>query len=190
MDLSNIINSVLKDEKIMKEMGNRINARPEEVKRATTLGVPTLVEAIDRNAREEGKRESLAKALEDHNRDDVENLEGFVNRVDINEGDRMLDHILGERKVNVENNIANNAGLGIGQVSGLMSMLAPILIGMLGNKKREENVPSGNISDLTGSLGNVLGGGAGGGGIMDVAKKMLDKDNDGSIMDDILGKFF
>jgi len=60
---------------------------------------------------------------------------------------------------------------------------------MLGNKKREQNVSRDNIPDLTGSLGGLLGGG-GSGGIMDIAKRMLDKDGDGSIMDDLLGKFF
>lgn len=189
MDLSNILNSILGDEKILSEMGNKVGARPDEVKRAATLGVPTLVEAIDRNAREEGKRASLAKALEDHESDDVENLEGFINRMDVSEGDRMVGHILGDRKMNVENNIATNSKMGIGQVSGLMSMLAPILIGMLANKKKEQNVSRENIPDLTGSLGGLLGG-SGGGGIMDIAKKMLDKDGDGSIMDDLLGKFF
>ncbi len=189
MDLSNLLNSVLGDERILQEMSRKVGAQPEEVRKAATLGMPTLVEAIDRNAREESKRDSLAKALEDHQNDDVENLEGFINHVDVNEGDRMVGHILGDRKMNVENNIAKNSNLGIGQVSGLMSMLAPILIGMLGNKKREQNVSRDNIPDLTGSLGGLLGG-SGGGGIMDIAKRMLDKDGDGSIMDDLLGKFF
>ncbi len=189
MDLSNLLNSVLGDEKILQELSRKVNARPEQVRKAATLGVPTLVEAIDRNAKEESRRDSLAKALEDHQNDDVENLEGFISHVDVNEGDRMVGHILGDRKMNVENSIANTTSLGIGQVSGLMSMLAPILIGMLGNKKKEENISRDSIPDLTGSLGGLLGG-SGGGGIMDVAKKLLDKDGDGGIMDDLLGKFF
>ncbi|WP_312649241.1 DUF937 domain-containing protein [Proteiniclasticum sp.] len=189
MDLSNLLNSVLGDERILQEMSRKVDAQPEDVRKAATLGVPTLVEALDRNARADGKRDGLARALEDHQNDDVENLEGFINHVDVEEGDRMVGHILGERKMNVENNIAKNTSLGIGQVSGLMSMLAPILIGMLANKKKEQNVSRDSIPDLTGSLGGLLGG-SGGGGIMDIAKKMLDKDGDGSVMDDLLGKFF
>ena len=186
MDLSSLLNSVMGNEKILEELGRKVQASPDEVKKATSLGIPTLVEALDRNAREPQSREALARALEDHKNDDVEDLEGFLNRVDANEGNRMLDHILGEKKVKVEDNIASNSGLGIGQVSGLMSMLAPILMGMLGNKKKEENVSSGNISDLTGSLGGLLGGG----GIMDIAKNMLDKDKDGSFIDDLMGGLF
>ena len=186
MDLSSLLNSIMGNEKILQELGNKVQASPAEIKKATSLGIPTLVEALDRNAKEPKSRESLAKALEDHSDDNVEDLEGFLNRVDADEGNRMLDHILGDRKVKVENNIASNSGLGIGQVSGLMSMLAPILIGMLGNKKKEDNVSRDGISDLTGSLGGLLGGG----GIMDIAKKMLDKDGDGSFVDDLMGGFF
>jgi hypothetical protein len=186
MDLSSLLNSVMGNDKIMEELGRKVQASPDEVRKATTLGVPTLVEALDRNAREPQSRESLARALEDHKDDDVDDLEGFLNRVDPNEGNRMLDHIFGEKKVKVEDNIASNSGLGIGQVSGLMSMLAPILIGMLGRKKKEENVSSGNISDLTGSLGGLLGGG----GIMEIAKNMLDKDKDGSFINDLMGGLF
>lgn len=192
MDLSSLLNSVLGDEKILAELGNKVQATPEEVRKAATLGVPTLVEALDRNAREEGKKASLARALEDHGNDDVDDVEGFLNGVDVNDGNKMLDHIFGEKKVNVENNIANNSGLGIGQVSGLMSMLAPLLMGMLGKKKREDNVSEGNLSDLTGSMGGMLGGllGQKNSGVMDIAKKMLDKDGDGSFMDDLMGGFF
>lgn len=192
MDLSTMLNSILGDEKILAELGSKVQATPDEVRKAATLGVPTLVEALDRNAREDGKKASLARALEDHGNDDVDDVEGFLNGVDVNDGNKMLDHIFGERKVNVENNIANNSGLGIGQVSGLMSMLAPLLMGMLGKKKREDNVSEGNLSDLTGSLGGVLGGllGQKNSGVMDIAKKMLDKDGDGSFMDDLMGGLF
>lgn len=192
MDLSTMLNSILGDEKILAELGSKVQATPDEVRKAATLGVPTLVEALDRNAREDGKKASLARALEDHSNDDVDDVEGFLNGVDVNDGNKMLDHIFGERKVNVENNIANNSGLGIGQVSGLMSMLAPLLMGMLGKKKREDNVSEGNLSDLTGSLGGVLGGllGQKNSGVMDIAKKMLDKDGDGSFMDDLMGGLF
>lgn len=189
MDLSNLLNSVLGDEKILQELSKRVNARPEEVKKAAALSVPTLVEAIDRNAKEKSKRDSLVKALEDHENDDVENLEGFIGHVDPKEGNKMVGHILGEQKTSVESAIAKGTNLGIGQVSGLMSILAPILIGMLANKKSEDHVSRENLPDLTGSLGGLLGG-KGAAGIMDVARKMLDKDKDGSVMDDLLGKFF
>src|SRR5690606_39253764 len=103
MDLSVLLNSIMGDEKLLQELGNKVQAEPKDVKKATSLGIPTLVEALDRNAREPDSRESLAKALEDHSDDNVEDLEGFLNRVDPNEGNRMLDHILGDKKVNVEN---------------------------------------------------------------------------------------
>ena len=102
----------------------------------------------------------------------------------------MLGHILGGNQSNVENRISASSGLGGSQVQMLMSLLAPILMGMLGKKKKEQNVSDNKINDLTDLLKGGLSQGSSGGSLMDLAKGMLDKDNDGSIMDDLMGGLF
>ena len=188
MDISSLLDSILKDPSILQTLGNKVNADPEEVKKAATLGVPTIIEALNRNAQSSEKKEALAKALDDHKDDDINDLSSFLNRIDPDDSEKMVGHILGQEKSKVENSISKSSGLGIGQVSGLMSMLAPILMGMLGNKKKETNVGVEGLSDLTGSLGGLLGGG-GAGGLMGMATKILDQDGDGDFMDDLGGIF-
>lgn len=188
MDISSLLDSILKDPSILQTLGNKVNADPEEVKKAATLGVPTIIEALNRNAQSSEKKEALAKALDDHKDDDINDLSSFLNGIDPDDSEKMVGHILGQEKSKVENSISKSSGLGIGQVSGLMSMLAPILMGMLGNKKKETNVGVEGLSDLTGSLGGLLGGG-GAGGLMGMATKILDQDGDGDFMDDLGGIF-
>ena len=186
MDISSLFNSILKDPSILSELGNKVDADPDKVQKAASLGIPTIIEAINRNAKQEDKKEALSKALDDHKDDDVNDLSSFLKGIDPNDSEKMLKHILGPDELKVENSIAKTAGLGIGQVSGIMGMLAPILMGILGNKKKTENVGVEDLSSLTGSLGNILGGG-GAGGIMGMASKILDQDGDGEIMDDLGG---
>ena len=188
MDISSLLDSILKDPSILQTLGNKVNADPEEVKKAATLGVPTIIEALNRNAQSSEKKEALAKALDDHKDDDINDLSSFLNGIDPDDSEKMVGHILGQEKSKVENSISKSSGLGIGQVSGLMSMLAPILMGMLGNKKKETNIGVDGLSDLTGSLGGLLGGG-GAGGLMGMATKILDQDGDGDFMDDLGGIF-
>ncbi|MGB4589912.1 MAG: DUF937 domain-containing protein [Clostridiaceae bacterium] len=188
MDISSMLDSILKDPSILQTLGNKVNADPEEVKKAATLGVPTIIEALNRNANSSEKKEALAKALDDHKDDDIDDLTNFLNNVDPDDSQKMVGHILGQDKSKVENSISKSSGLGIGQVSGLLSMLAPILIGMLGKKKKEANVGVDGLSDLTGSLGGLLGKG-GAGGLMGMATKILDQDGDGDFMDDLGGIF-
>lgn len=75
------------------------------------------------------------------------------------------------------------------QVQTLLSLLAPMLMGMLAKKKKEGNVSDHNIGSLTDTFKNSLGS-ATGGGIFDLAKEVLDKDHDGSVMDDLMGGLF
>ncbi len=71
----------------------------------------------------------------------------------------------------------------------MLSLLAPMLMGMLAKKKKEGNVSDHNIGSLTDTFKNSLGS-ATGGGIFDLAKEVLDKDHDGSVMDDLMGGLF
>lgn len=188
MDQSQLLSQLLNNDQLLGKLSSMVDAKPEAVKQAAGLGLPTIIEALTRNASSPEKKISLAKALEDHQDDDVSDLEGFLNKLNPEDSSKMLGHILGDKKGTVEQKISASSGLGAGQVSGLLSMLAPILMGMLGNKKKAENVGVDGLSDLSASLGGLLKGGSGG-GLMDMATKILDSDGDGSIMDN-LGDLF
>ncbi len=190
MDIQDMLQEIMKNPNILKEMGNKVGASEKDVQKATMMGIPTLVEALHRNANNEGSKASLAKAMEAHRYDDVDNLESFMKKADLQDGNKMLGHILGGNQSNVENRISASSGLGGSQVQMLMSLLAPMLMGMLGKKKKEQNVSDNKINDLTDLLKGGLSQGSSGGGLMDLAKGMLDKDNDGSIMDDLMGGLF
>ena len=189
MDLSNLLGSLLSEGQTLEDIARKVGANPTDVKKAATMSLPTLVEALNKNAQDEEKRASLNKALEDHSEDNVEDLQGFLNNMDLEDGQKMLGHILGGKKNQVESSISKSSGLSSSQVTGLLAMLAPVLIGMLGKKKKEENISKDSLPDLTGSLGKILGGGSGN-GLMDMAKNILDKDQDGSFVDDLMGGFF
>ena len=118
----------------------------------------------------------------------MEDLQSFLGSMDLQDGQKMLGHILGGKKNQVESSISKSSGLSSSQVTGLLAMLAPVLIGMLGKKKKEENISKDSLPDLTGSLGKILSGGSGN-GLMDMAKNILDKDQDGSFVDDLIGAF-
>ena len=82
--------------------------------------------------------------------------------------------------------ISKMSGLGGKQAGSLMTMLAPVLMGMLGKQKKEQNLDIGGLANLLNqqthqrkSSGNPL---------FDMANQFLDADGDGSAVDDIMGK--
>lgn len=104
------------------------------------------------------------------------------------DGGGILDHMLGGQKEDIAKQVSENSGLSLSKVLPLMATLAPILMGLLGKTKRETGMDAGGL----------------GGALMDMVTKgqsnprqnppdlglagaLLDRDGDGSVMDDVLG---
>ena len=101
----------------------------------------------------------------------------------------ILGHILGGNQAPVVQEASNQSGLGSGQVAQILMMLAPIVMGYLGRQKQQQGVGADGLGGL---LGGLLGGGqaaaapqSSGNSMIDMASSYLDKDGDGSSMDDI-----
>ena len=66
-------------------------------------------------------------------------------------------------------------------------MAAPILMGILGKQKSEQNLSSSN--DLSGIIGGLLGGNSASND-QSFLEKILDADRGGSVIDDVAGYHF
>ena len=93
----------------------------------------------------------------------------------------MLQHIFAGNNDRVQNNLAKQTGLETGQVSGLLTQLAPLLLGALGQQKKQQNLDTSGIPVLLSGLSQQ----GGDSGLMGMVTNLLDSDNDGSIVDDV-----
>ena len=191
MDILDLLTNQLGNENVLKELSKTANAEPSQIQKAVSLGVPALLESLVRNAKTEEGALSLAKALDSHKDDKVDDIEGFLKNVDMEDGSKILGHILGGNKQKVQKNLAAQTGLQDNQVQDILKQLAPLLLGSLGKQKASKNVGSDGLQNM---LAGVLAGQASkNNGIMDSVTKLLDADDDGSIVDDVgkmLGGFF
>ena len=79
--------------------------------------------------------------------------------------------------------VSQISGLGQGQAGNLMTILAPIVMGMLGKQKRQSGLDSGGIANiLAGALGTQK---QRGGMATSLITSLLDRDGDGSAVDDV-----
>ena len=190
MDLMGLLGDKLSDPDILKQLGNSVNASPDQVEQATRIGLPTILEQISRNSGSKEGRESLANALDQHKDDDISDIAGFLKGVDTKDGSKILQHVFSNKNDKVQNSIATQSGMDSSQVSGLMSMLAPMVLGALGNQKKYQGLDADGVANFTSQLIKSSGKND---GLMGMANKLLDSDGDGDIMDDVgglLGKFF
>ncbi len=191
MDIMDLLSGQLENDNVLNQLSKSTGADTSQVQQLIKLGLPTLLQSLEKNASTEQGASSLAKALDNHKDDEVDDIERFLENVDREDGAKILNHVLGNNKEKVQNNLANQTGLQANQVLNVMSMLAPMLLGTLGKQKASNNVDSSGLASM---LTGILGGQAGtDGNIMGAVSKILDADGDGSIVDDvgnILGGLF
>lgn len=178
MDILELLTSQLSQKGVVDTLSKSVNAKPDQVKQLASLALPTLLQAMNKNAKTEKGASSLLKALDQHADDDVDDISGFLKKVDTQDGAKILGHLLSNKSGAVESGLAKQTGLDISQVSGILTMLAPLLLGQLGKSKKQGGF------DLS-SLGSLLGGATQGNDVMGMLSGLLDSDGDGDMMDDV-----
>ncbi|MEW4922521.1 DUF937 domain-containing protein [Algibacter sp. 2305UL17-15] len=154
-----------------------------------TMALPVLMKAMQRNAATPQGAEGLMGAIKGkHDGSILDNLGGlFGGGVDDNvkqDGEKILGHVLGSKQRGVEKIIGEKSGLDAGSVANILKVAAPILMGVLGNQAKQQNVNSSN------GIGDLLGGLLGGSSAQkeqSFLESILDADGDGSIVDDVAG---
>ncbi|MFT5849127.1 DUF937 domain-containing protein, partial [Psychroserpens sp.] len=114
---------------------------------ALTMALPVLMAAMKRNASTPEGAEGLMDALNSkHDGSILDNLGGLfgggVNDAVKQDGDNILNHVLGSKKQGVEKIIGEKSGLDAGSVANILKIAAPILMGVLGKQKQQNNVNS------------------------------------------------
>ncbi|WP_442265986.1 DUF937 domain-containing protein [Tenacibaculum sp. ZS6-P6] len=153
-----------------------------------TMALPVLMKAMQRNAATPQGAEGLMGALNKHDGGILDNLgdlfNGGVNNDVVNDGGKILGHVLGSKQQGVEQVIGQKTGMDIGAVGNILKTAAPILMGVLGKQSRQNGVSNaGGIGDL---LGGMLGGNSNQ-QEQSFLEKILDADGDGSVIDDVAG---
>lgn len=186
MDLLEMLAGGLMNPETLNKVGGKVQAKPDQVMQMAQLALPTLLTAMSRNASTQEGAESLSRALDRHADAKVDDIGSFFDSVDTDDGAKILNHVFSGKASKVETGIARNTGLDLTQVTGLLTQFAPLLLGLLGQQKKRNNIGTDGISGLLSSLAgsaNKLGGS----NVAGLATRLLDADGDGDIMDDIGG---
>lgn len=179
---------------IMGMLGGGDNAPSEAAtKTAIGSGLGAILGGLAKNASEPQGAESLFNAVnKKHDGGILDDVGGFLGMGDGMDGGKILGHVFGDNKANVESQVAQAAGVDQSMISKLLPMLAPMVMGWIGKKvasgalnpaslggllKGEQQQAESAMPDLGGLLGSILGGGSssggGGGGVMENASGIL-----------------
>lgn len=174
---------------IINGIAGQTNQPESKTNDVLTMALPVLMQAMKRNASSPQGAEGLLNAINSkHDGSILDNLgglfEGGVDSNVIDDGSKILGHVLGSKQQNVENAIGARAGLDSNSVANILKVAAPLLMGMLGKQTKENNV--NDSSGLEGLLGGLLKGNSPQ-QEQSFLESILDADGDGSIIDDVAG---
>jgi len=175
-------------------LASQVGGNEGEVKNGVMAALPAMLAALGKNAGTEKGAEELNNALEKkHDGSILDNLSGYLSDPDLKDGAGILNHLFGNQTSNVANAVSQSSGLDTNRSMKMLQMLAPILMGMLGQQKKQNNLDAKGLGNLTSMLASNFGSEAGASGIMEAVTNLLDANKDGNVMDDIMGmvgKFF
>jgi len=180
----------------VEQISQNVGAEPSAVNSAIQMALPAILGGLARNASNPEGAQSLNNTLEQHHDGSILDNLGGLGSLIFGGGDQtqqqtnpapqidaggILGHVFGNNQGQVAQQISNQSGLNMGQVAQILMMLAPIVMGYLGKQKQEQNLDAGGLSNWLGGQQEQIQNAPQGGFL----NSMLDRDGDGSSMDDI-----
>lgn len=170
------------------QLAEQVGGNEGQVKNGVMAALPAMLTALSKNTGTEKGAQELNNALEKkHDGSILDNLSGYLSNPDLKDGAGILNHLFGSQTSNVANAVSQSSGLDTNGSMKMLQMLAPVLMGMLGQQKKQNNLDAKGLGNLTSMLASNFGSEAGASGIMDVVTNLLDANKDGNVMDDIMG---
>lgn len=190
MDLNALLQGQLPSG-LAEQLSQQIGGDQQQTATAASGILNTLLGGLAKNASSEDGANAIANALDkDHDGSIFDNLSGLLSgqqQSGAMNGAGILQHILGGKSDGAADLISQMSGLSSGQTGNLMQLLAPMLMGALGQAKQQNGLDAGGLTSLLGGLVSQQSGATASNPMLGLVSQFLDKDNDGSIMDDVAG---
>ncbi|ULH15217.1 DUF937 domain-containing protein [Deinococcus sp. KNUC1210] len=135
----------------------QVGTTPEQTQHAIEAAVPLILSGLTRNAQTPEGEAALGNALAQHDGTALDNL-GMGQLPSTQDGQNILGHVFGSQTPAAANAVAQRSGIDPQMAMQILSIVAPLVLGMLG---RSQGGAGGALGGGLGSiLGSVLGGSA------------------------------
>jgi hypothetical protein len=174
------------DDRALSQLTTRLGANEGNTSKAIAAAVPLLLGALAHNASNRDGAEQLHEALvRDHDGTVLDQPATIGAGQNQSDGEAILGHILGDRRSVAEQGISQASGLDLSKVGPLLTMLAPLVMGALGRARAQQGLDSQGLARVLGQEQQELGARAP--GLLGAVGRLLDRNKDGSALDDIGG---
>lgn len=122
--------------------------------------MPELLSGASAQATNKDTAAGFASALDAHGAKDTSDLSSFLGGVDMADGAKIFQHLLGANSASSIKKAAKASGTSEKEVENVMSMVSPLLMSVMGQQKKKHGNASGGLMAalLSGAVSNALGG--------------------------------
>lgn len=175
-DLTNAVLSHL-DASHIDAIASQLGVEPAQAESAVQQAVALLMGGMAQNAATDEGAAALHGAVATHAGNDIGSLIGGLLGGGTSEGVAILGHVLGGRQTNAAQGLGQTSGIGTKNAGQLLAMVAPLVLSVIGNISRHQNMSAGGLGSVLGQESqSVRQGGVGG-----LLSSVLDQDGDGEV---------
>ena len=152
MDLSSMLGKMLSEDSV-NNIGKAAGVSPEKVQSVLGNALPSLLGGALAQSESGDSAEGFAGALNQHAAGDVSNLGAFLGQVDMADGAKIVNHLLGKDSGTVDE-IAKASGVSKKDTANVMAAAAPLLMSLLGQQtgSQQQAQSTAAVSGILGAL--------------------------------------
>lgn len=166
------------------ELGRQVGLDEQQTNSAVQVALPLLLAALGKNTEDADGAAALDKAVrKDHNSSLVEDVVGYLGSGgNKQEGAAILKHVLGSNREKAEQGISKMTGVDEKQAGAILDLLAPVVLSALSKEQQKDDLDAGGLSGRlqqerqkaeSSPIGSLL-------------NSLLDQNDDGNILDDLI----
>jgi hypothetical protein len=182
----NLLESILNanDGCAVSQLASQFGLNQEQAASAVQSLIPALAGGLQRNIRGGGLDDLLGALTKGQHQRYLDNPSGLNSEAAREDGNGILGHILGSRDVSrqVAAQASTRTGISESVLKKMLPAVAALAMGAMSKQTTSTSASSAGLPGLAAGAGS--GGSA---GLLGMLTPLLDRDGDGSVVDDILG---
>lgn len=124
----------------------------KDVNSVLAEALPALLLGANNQAKGKETTESFAEALSEHAKADTKDMKGFIGNIDLEDGAKIIGHLLGAEKSDVTKKVAKKTGVSDDKTAMILAAVGPLLMSLLGQQADEDDNKNAGVEVLIGAL--------------------------------------
>lgn len=151
MDINKLAGVLLSSDSI-NGLSNLSGVSGKDVNSVLAAALPALLNGANDQAKGKDTTEGFANALAQHAKADTKDVTGFLGNVDLADGAKIIAHLLGAKKEDVTDSVAEETGVSNDKTATILSAVSPLLMSLLGQQADEDDNKNAGVEALLGAL--------------------------------------